>query len=261
MDCGEFNQAADWFEMAASHAPDSASLKQRADQARRRVDEVEALATAKKLGIPSSRNKMYVCAGGLLAFVVAICALAFYLGGQVGNAKPKTINTPLTLSPAPSPNETGPMVTTKDGFALPDSDARLLKTLQETSALGARILLAYRDPRGPSLVVSLEAPPGEFTTKELSDDAGALLTEIQDATAVTVRYLRAGESLAIAKPTRTERDAALTANKPASTALEDIWPNVEAPKPDKPAATETQGASTESVTVPATDNSAGQQGH
>lgn len=258
MDSGEFNEAADWFEMAASHAPDSWSLKARAEQARRRVEEVEALATARKLGIPTSRSKMNVFAGSLLIIVLAICALAFYIGGQLGQGnRVRTINTPLTLSPAPAVSSTRPATDPVVGFSLPTSDERLLKTLQGSSSLGARTLLAYRDPRGPTFVISLEAPPGEFTTRELASDAAMVLNENPEAAAVTIRYLRGGEPLAMARMSRSNLDAAVAANRPTVSALEDVWPVVEPPKTEKPSSNETQGVSSESVTVPASETPSG----
>lgn len=258
MDNGEFNEAADWFEMAASHAPDSGSLKTRAEQARRRVEEVEALATARKLGIPTSRSKMHIFAGTLLVIVLAVCALAFYIGGQLGQGnRVRTINTPLTLSPAPATATTSPTEEPALGFALPAADDRLLKALQGSSTLGARTQLAYRDPRGPTLVVSLEAPPGEFTTRELASDAATILNENIEAAAVTIRYLRGGEPLAMAKMTRARLDAAVAANRSTVTALEDVWPDVEPPKTEKPSSNETQGGSPESVPVPVPETTSG----
>ena len=49
--------------------------------------------------------------------------------------------------------------------------------LLKSSVLGGRVLLAYRDPRGRNLVVSLEAPVGEFTVTALALDAAQVLRD------------------------------------------------------------------------------------
>lgn len=225
MDSGDFMKAADWFDMAAANSEESPILHERAELARRRVQEVEALAATKRLGIPTSRNKLNVWAGLFLGIVAAVCLLAFYLGGQFGKQEPaKTIKAPLELSPAPGTTQK-PQDVPKPSFSLPASDERVLNLLKG-SILGSRVLLAYRDPRGPSLVVTLEAPAGEFTVTALGLDAAQILRDDQESARVTIRYMRNGENLAMATMTRQNYDAAVASNKDLGTALEEVWPSL-----------------------------------
>lgn len=226
MDSSDFMKAADWYDMAAANSEESLILHQRAEQARRRVQEVEALAATKRLGIPTSRNKLNIMAGVLLGMVATVCLLAFYIGGQLGKREPQTtINAPLSLTPPPGQTQK-PQDVPRPSFSLPAGDERVLNLLK-SSVLGGRVLLAYRDPRGRNLVVSLEAPVGEFTVTALALDAAQVLRDDPESDRVTIRYLRSGETLAIATLSRVNHDAAVSANKDLGTALEAVWPSLE----------------------------------
>lgn len=256
MDSGDFMKAADWYDMAAANSGEATVLHQRAAKARHRVEEVEALAATKRLGIPTSRNKLNILAGVMLGMVLAVCALAFYIGGQLGKREPlKTINQPLSLSPPPS-NPLGPPAPSAPAFALPSGDERVLSVLKG-SVLGGRVLLAYRDPRGPALVVTLEAPSGEFTASALALDAAQFLRDDPALIRVIVRYLRNGETLAMASLSRVKYDAAVAANQDLATALDDIWPKLEPEAKEKPKASETHGPQPPSEGPSATDASSG----
>ncbi len=251
LESGEYREAADWYEMAASHAPDSANLKRKADLARRRVEETEALDTARRMGIPATRGKMHLFAGAMLGLVVIVSLIAFTIGGQLGReGKVQTINDPLMLSPAPAPGPDSPDAPKIEGFKLPSSDQSVLDKLKSSSTLGSRILLAYRDPRGPMLVVSLEAPPGEFTKVALSTDAATLLAENTDVQAVGLRYLRGGEPLAMARLLRADADKAKAEGRTPESALTEIWPAVDPDNTSKASTSETPAAPGESVSVP-----------
>lgn len=254
MDSDEYLKAADWYEMAAANSDESPTLHHRAELARRRVDEVEALAATKRLGIPTSRNKLNFFAGLLLTMVLAVCGMAFYVGGQLGNKEAtKVINRPLNLSPqpGPSPKEAPPAA---PAFSLPAGDERVFNSLKG-SALGSRVLLAYRDPRGPTLVVSVEAPAGEFTKTAIALDAAQFLRDDPSLDRVVVRFLRGGETLAIGTLTRKSYDSAVAESKDLGQALEDVWPSVE--PEGKPPSVRSEQAPTQPATSHGTEPSSG----
>ncbi len=254
LDQGDLEVAAEWFEIAASHAPDSSLLRSRAAAIRQRREEQEMVAAAKRLGMPTSRGKIQAFAATILLIVTAISIVAFILGGQLGNrSRVQTIRDPLELTNAPEtekPTAVPPAVT---GFQLPGGDRRLLEFLRGVPSLGDRVLNANTDPRGPRIQVALEAPPGEFTRDALADDAALVLVRRPEANDVTIRYLRDGQALAMADLNRADYERALNEQRPIGSALTSIWPTQET---SPPPVGETSPPPDQSVSVPAREEPA-----
>ena len=230
LEAGDLAGAAEWYEMAASHAPDSARLRQKAEVIRQRLNDQEALQTAQKLGIPTTKSRIQLFAWTLFGLVTALILVAFVLGSQLSQTRavraitdPLNLSAPQASSSAPDP---APVVV---GFALPKADQALMDALRQIPEFKDRVQLASVDPRGPRAVVSLEAPPGEFTTEALAADARLILRFRAADSAVTLRYLRAGEPLAMAELTREAMERADREGRPLDQALSQVWPVLESP--------------------------------
>ncbi len=198
---GDLSQAAEWYELSLDITPDNTAVRDKLSKVKERIREHEAAATAKHLGLPTSRPKVGVYIGLLFLFLVALCVLAFFLGrefGQTGAAAgPRVVDAPVTLEPkaAQPPTDATANVPAPLGAnpRQPEEDRNLQAAIAAKAVDGSKLLDARFDPRTGFGSLTFDCPEGEDPRAIGSRLAQAGFDAMPDAKTITLRAVRAGK--------------------------------------------------------------------
>lgn len=240
---GDLKQAAEWYEMALDIVPDSASDRQKLESVRNRTREHEAAQTAKSLGLPETKPKVGLWAGGALIFVLLIAIVAYLLGERSNDRRARAsndvvapISIPLdstrTSSPAKAEEKAPPEA--------PEMSADVGSRVRAAAAEEAgRLVYAAKIANSSSLIVVLGVTGNEDPRGYAAIMGRIALGAVPEATAATLVTLF-GERMvyvgtmarAALEVTQTEQWIAEHGNDPAALAnatLSNEWPPPAAP--------------------------------
>lgn len=160
---GNFDQAAEWYELALDITPKSTALQDKLANVRDRVSERETVSTAEVLGLPTEKPKhLMVAVIGVAA--ISVVALAAYFLSQRSSGPDLTTQGPNPNSPvilrgdSDTPKNTPPAIDPNP--ALTAEDLELQKQLVATSD-GDHVLQATFQPPTGSVTISFKFNEGE----------------------------------------------------------------------------------------------------
>jgi hypothetical protein len=214
---GDLDQAADWYELALDIVPDSTAVRQKLLSVQQRVKEREAAATAKKLGLPTSRPRVALFVSMVIVVLVATGVAAFLLGRQnprVTGGDPGVVQMPVALEPTnASAQGAGQQLT---GAAPPArvetvEEQALLNSLSTSAQGSAKVLELRRDPRTGSLTIAFE-PAADIQSRHAAASLSVAAFDLAaDCQFLTIRAVQAGRVVHIAD---VRRDAAAATKTP-----------------------------------------------
>ncbi|MBS1717203.1 MAG: hypothetical protein JSS72_05685 [Armatimonadetes bacterium] len=193
----DFSQAINWYELALDLTPDSAALKGKLEGARSRVHEMEAVETAKQLGIPMSRNRVNAYIVSVLALILLVAAAAYYLGAKqkAHNTGPASlVANPVSVggdNPPPADNP-GPG-NRAIGDPSPAGEGHLLQRLASATPEASKVVAMMQDPRDKRMTLVFVAGDPAETRGTAARLARASLDLFSDAVMITVRGMHQGQ--------------------------------------------------------------------
>jgi tetratricopeptide (TPR) repeat protein len=205
----QFEQAAQWYELALELDPTNFLVRQRLQVSRDRLTQDETETTAEQLGLPQNNGVRVVIYSALALVVILLCGFIAYSVGQ-RNAKPgasqviregvaadsSTVQAPPTIPEArEAPGQE--KVAQVGASALAKEDADLLQSLTQTN-FGHRILLANLDPRSKQLIIGFRLESGENERRMAAEIARDALAAVPESPNVTIKALRDGHYVYIA---------------------------------------------------------------
>lgn len=220
---GDLSASAEWYELALDLVPDDEALRQKLRNVKSRLEEHEALATAKQLGLPTARPRIAIAVGAAVIFLFATGIVAYVLGQRAernrlpGGAE---IGRPLTIK---DEERAVPPVRTEDpdqSQSSPSQPAGMTET--ESAALSSLLaVLEADDPvRSASIDVRMDPRPDadakaltitfQWSEPNVESEAtagrlgGAALRAMPALNGVTVRRLDGGKLVFVATVERFE---------------------------------------------------------
>ncbi len=244
---GELEDAIRWYELVLDLSPDSDAERTKLEGVHRRLKEKEALSTAEQLGLPVSRPKIGLFAGVVLVLIAAVAFAAFLLGQKTGTPKSQSgnrVNLPYEAGTFdPRPVDTS--VNSSENSPSSIVGNALVEQLRTKSALGARIIDAWIDPRTNHLNLVFRAETVDDIRYVAAHLARIGLDQVSEATLVNVRGVQDGKDAFFAEVERSALVAAISTlgEKPetdqvafADAILANEWPtrHTLAPQPSQP---------------------------
>jgi tetratricopeptide (TPR) repeat protein len=207
---GDLDGAVQWYELALDLEPTSALVEGKLESLRQRNADREAAATAKLLGLPTTKPKGAFVAGALLVFILLIGFSAYTLGrGYVAPRPHLDVEAPVDV-PDTASRETSdgaqPTGAEPSGAqqveSKPKDDRDLIDTLARKASDGGKILDAYEDPRSKSLMLTFSLAGNDDERIQTARWAVAALDAVPAAASVTVRAVREDRVVMVADTAR-----------------------------------------------------------
>ncbi len=149
-DRNDLPKAAEWYEMAVDLSPDSVAAKGKLEGVRERMVNNEAVATAKRLGLPQRASHVVAYIVGVTLLIAIVGGASFVLGGQFKadqDDNPARVSSPVVLPGRPNLPQMEPLMV--------PSERALLQAIKARSQLGDSLIGLLEDPRTPSLTVTV----------------------------------------------------------------------------------------------------------
>ncbi|MEZ0326688.1 MAG: tetratricopeptide repeat protein [Fimbriimonas sp.] len=231
----QFEQAADWYELAVDLDPGSFIARQKLQVMKDRLRETEKLNTAEHLGLPEMSGKRTMFYSGLALAIIALCAFVSYsLGKQTAKAQPpEVVRAPISATEDSiiSKPQDEPVVEEPKVASVPPATQQPLmsaedKTTTELLRRGQhadRLIQATMDPRTKQLTITYRLQEGDVDRKigaEMARDALAVITE---TSMVTVKGLKGDKMAYMADVPRTRLAETQTETWQATAAGPDAW--------------------------------------
>ena len=227
VESGEFERAAEWYELALDLAPNSPEIRRKLQETRERLDDRDVADTAETLGLPSAKSNL---AWWPLAASGALVVLAVLIVAWPRQSAPATLRASATApleavaapvpTPAPTPNTVVPTPVPEPSGTV--EDRKLLAELQ-AKAGAIRVQTVTLDPRTQTLLVGFEVPEKD-DPRELATVLGReALVVAPTAMTTTLRAVRSGRLVFAADLVRATMESA----EP----LTNVWPTTEPTMP------------------------------
>ena len=227
---GEFDRAAEWYELALDLAPNSPDLRRKLEETHDHLGERDVADTAETLGLPSAKTAY---AAWPLAVSGALVVLAVLIVAWPRQAPPATLRAQATapVETLPTPVQT-PMPTPRTVVPTPtpeltgtEEDRKLLADLQ-AKAGAIRVQTVTLDPRTGTLLVGFEVPEKDDPRTLAVILGREALAVAPTAMMSSLRAVRAGRLVFAADLARAKMES--------EDPLTSVWPTTEPTMPVVP---------------------------
>lgn len=206
---GDLEQAAEWYELTLDLTPKDTVIERKLADVRERMAHRDVAATAKKLGLPTSKPRMGLFAIGLLIVLVGSAVVAYTLGRQAkpaaqGSDLPVVTDLPVTLS--------GDSRTTAGGATVgaAEDQAIVRKLLEAAPQESAKLLDAEIDPRTGVITLTFRVSEGEDPRTLGARLAAFTLQSEPRSPRVVLRAVRSSALVWVADVERDDFEATMT---------------------------------------------------
>ncbi|HZH97854.1 MAG TPA: hypothetical protein VEX38_02690, partial [Fimbriimonadaceae bacterium] len=155
-DKGEYDRAAEWYELALDILPDSASVKEKLYAVKAKMEQQQTVEVAEQIGVPQQDSKVGLYAAFAVLALILIGLSAFIIGQnrRAGPSKPDPlINQPVVLEQGSAAKpEDDRKDTLTDLAAFPAGDRELTLALRSSAPELQVLIVAEKDPVTPSIV-------------------------------------------------------------------------------------------------------------